>query len=207
MVTASFARTLLDTGVNVKVMKPVETGCAPDPVDAILLREAVSERQTLDEICPFRFETPVAPVVAARLEEKKISAAEVKAAVLACAKYADVLLVEGAGGLLVEISDGYSFADLAKEIGAEVLVVVGSRLGALNHAALTFEVLRARKIPVLGYVLNELSGNEDLAVSTNREELVKIAARYEIQEKARIPFLLKPQDELFSTVLTHWSWR
>ena len=109
-----------------------------------------------------------------------------------------ILVVEGAGGLLVPITSEKSFADLALALSLPVVVVVGSRLGAINQALLTFEVLRAKNIPTLGYVYNEVfapkalepkSGTSTIVTAdeTNRDLLLRVAKPYEINELASIP--------------------
>ena len=82
------------------------------------------------------------------------------------------------------IKDGYDFCDLAKELNAKVLVVVGSRLGVLNHSALSFEVLKNQGLEIIGYVFNELTPMEsdDASLDTNREEVKKIAEKFSIKE-------------------------
>jgi dethiobiotin synthetase len=92
----------------------------------------------------------------------------------------DVLLVEGAGGLLVPLGEGTSFADLAAALSAELVIVVGARLGAINHALLTIEAARARGLTVLGLVVNHFSATRDLATDTLRAAL---------EEHAAVPFL------------------
>jgi len=83
-------------------------------------------------------------------------------------------LVEGAGGLLVPLTRDVHFGDLARLLGARVVVVVGSRLGAINHALLTFEALARRDVPIVGYVVNRLGPDDDLAVATNEPLLATL---------------------------------
>jgi dethiobiotin synthetase len=79
----------------------------------------------------------------------------------------DVALVEGAGGLLVPLNASSSFADLARICGLRLLVVVGNRLGAINHARLTLDWARSGGLPLAGYVVNTLQAEGDLATQTN----------------------------------------
>ena len=184
---------LLARGVDLDVSKPVETGCRPSssgeliPEDGIRLRQASGQKSSLAEVVPLRFELPAAPTVAAAAVGQKVDTGSIIANLKQRAKDCDLLVVEGAGGLLVPIAENFSFADLAKEIGARVLVVIGSKLGAINHSALTFEALAARHIPAVGYVLNECyppSAVDQAATKTNRDELKKVLSFYRAAELA-----------------------
>ncbi|MFN8390334.1 MAG: dethiobiotin synthase [Bdellovibrionota bacterium] len=191
-------RALVASGVSLRVMKPVESGCDPGadgrpvPADATQLWNAAGRRQSLDEVCLYRLRAPVSPHVAARAEGVRVDCDAVASAIQTQAQNADIVVVEGAGGLLVPLDGIYTFADLARDVSATCLVVVASRLGALNHAALTFEVLRARNIPVAGYVLNLLhppeATGETTAENTNAESLRVIGRSYGIDELCEIPY-------------------
>lgn len=85
----------------------------------------------------------------------------------------DVTFVEGAGGLLVPIASGVTFADLALRLDALVMVVVGSKLGAINHALLTMRYAQSLGLRVLGYVINFLTAEPDLAARTNVDVLTE----------------------------------
>jgi dethiobiotin synthetase len=167
VVTAALAAAFAARGHRVGVVKPAETGCRPDPEDALTLAAAAGDPSPLGAVCPWILPDPLAPVLAA---ERAGVTIDVDALLVHCrtrAAAVDVLLIEGAGGLLVPLTRTASFADFAARLGARVLVVVGSRLGALNHALLTLEVLTRRAIPTAGYVVNELGSQDDLAVATN----------------------------------------
>lgn len=167
VVTAAIGAALAARGVHVAVAKPAETGCAPDPEDALALRAAAGDPSPIDAVCPWRLPEPLAPSLAAERAGVRIDVDALMVHLRARAEQADVLLIEGAGGLLVPLTATTSFADLAGRLPARVVVVVGSRLGAINHALLTLEVLERRGIAVSGYVVNELGPADDLAVATN----------------------------------------
>ena len=99
---------------------------------------------------------------------------------------AAVMLVEGAGGLMVPLISTYTYADLARELGLGVIVVVGNRLGAINHALLTMEHASCLSLNVCGYVLNELESERTPATTTNAETLEELTR---VQSLGRIPFL------------------
>ena len=176
LVTSVVAAALVRRGRRVGVFKPAETGCAQHAEDALALAAAAEDPSPLDEICPYRLPEPLAPLLAAERAGVAIDIA----ALVRCARRrvaaVDVLLVEGAGGLLAPLAPGAGFADLAMRLDARVLVVVGSRLGAINHALLTFEALARRGLATAGYVVNRLAPASDPAVATNEGLLAMLTA-------------------------------
>lgn len=163
VVTSLLVNYLVRVGVDVSVVKPIETGCRSVDgelvgADEEILHLAMGGSEKKSTIVFSKFKTPVAPQVAEELEGKSIDLDLIKKQILEASLKTKLLIVEGAGGLLVPISGGYSYADLIADCEMNTLLVVGSRLGALNHAALTMEVLSARGLPSVGYVLNDLEG-------------------------------------------------
>ena len=177
-VTAGLSRLLRDRGLRVGVMKPVETGCDRHgdelvPEDAVQLLTAAGGDQDLSTVCPYRFEAPLAPDVAARREGRTIDPVVILNRFRAVAASHDIVLVEGAGGLLVPIWERYTMADLAGDMGLPLLVVTASRLGAVSHTLLTLEHARFRGLPIAAYVLNQLTDTADVAMSTNADLLAR----------------------------------
>ena len=183
VLSCALVAALVQRGLRVAVFKPVETGCefAADgnliAQDALLLQRFANISQSIAEICPNKFHAPAAPLVAARLEGKEISVSDIVNGVAAVSARADVVVIEGAGGALVPITGNVTFADLAASCSWSTVVVVGSKLGALSHASLTFESLQARRVEILGYVVNDIMGGpgpsnsyESTAHRTNREK-------------------------------------
>ena len=167
-------------GTRVGVLKPAETGCterngALYPDDAVRLAGCADLTadgpDDWERLCPYRFPLPVAPSVAARQIGVHIEPERLVQCYSDVAERHDVTIVEGAGGLLVPLVGRYSFADLARDLAIPVLVVVGSKLGALNHALLTLDCIRTRALPLAGYVLNHPNAESDAAVMTNTETL------------------------------------
>lgn len=179
-VTCAIAAALRRRGRRVGVAKPFETGCEADAdgsliaADARLLQFFAECEEPLDAICPIRCREPLAPAVALRREHREIDLDRLQPAVLAIATRHDVTFVEGAGGLLVPIVQGVTFADLARKWNLPLLVVVGNRLGALNHAQLTMRVARALGLDIVGYVVNTPSPSEDVATRTNVDTLAEL---------------------------------
>lgn len=158
-IAAGIAQQLRRNGVNVGVMKPAETGCAvragtPVPRDAIRLRKAAGVKDSLDLVNPVRLRKPLAPLVAASLEGLRIDPRRIHNAFHTLSGRHDFMIVEGAGGIMVPIASGYSFLDLAQELGLPVLVVARPSLGTINHTLLTVNALKARDISIAGIVIN-----------------------------------------------------
>jgi dethiobiotin synthetase len=171
-VACAIAAGLGARGLRIGVSKPVETGCEKGvPADAVRLRYFADSREPLDAICPYRFRAPLAPFVAARREGRNVDLDLLEESIDGCRSRHDVTLVEGAGGLLVPLTECETFADLAARCALPLLVVVGNRLGALNHARLTIDWARRSGLEVAGYVVNSLSGGSDEAVESNFESL------------------------------------
>lgn len=197
LVTAILLRRLmLDTPC--RVMKPIETGCNFNEAgeliaqDGTLLAACTDGRQLMQEVTPYRFSPPVAPLVAAAKGGECINWDELLAVVRRNVASGELLIIEGAGGLLVPITTEKTFLDLVRELEARVVVVVGSRLGALNHALLTFEALRSNAAATLGYVLNEVHAPTDPtqkdALLTNRQTLRSLSERYGVPELGYFPY-------------------
>jgi dethiobiotin synthetase len=171
-VSCGLLRAAREAGLRVAARKPAETGCAPGAdgervgADAVALHAAAGAAEPLDAVCPIRLSDPLAPAVAARRAAVTIDPEAIVESCLRRAAEVDLLLVAGAGGLLVPLAGRSSYADLARDLGARLVVVVGARLGAINHALLTLEVAARRGIAVVGYVVNHVSVTRDLATDT-----------------------------------------
>ncbi len=155
VVTCALLRALRQRGYHPIPIKPVETGCSDlqQPEDALAL-SAAAGGIPLEVVCPVRYHTPAAPATAARLEGSAHSFDGVVDHVRRIQAAHPMVIVEGAGGLLVPLAEGRSYADLALTLGAPLLVVARNALGTINHTSLTLEAAFSRGIPVLGVVLN-----------------------------------------------------
>jgi len=137
------------------VMKPIETGVGPQgPLDAISLSEAAGVHDSLELVCPQRFELPAAPSVAAAQRGCVVDLESIRAAHAELARRHAFVLVEGAGGILVPIRAGYSMADLAMEFDAPLVVVTRASLGTINHTLLTLEAIERRGLRLAGVVIS-----------------------------------------------------
>jgi dethiobiotin synthetase len=173
-VACALAHALRAHGRRVAVMKPVETGVADVPEDAVRLRAAADDGAPLDAICPLRFRAPLAPAVAARLEGRTIDVGALVDAIGRRAGDADVLLVEGAGGLLVPVDGRTTWADIAARAGLPLLIVAANRLGTVNHCALTARVAAAAGLAVRGFVLSQPAAETDVSAATNADTIAAL---------------------------------
>ena len=141
MLTALLTRHLRKRGVNAVALKPI---CSGDRADARALHAASAGALTLNEINPWHFRAPMAPLLAARLERKRVALAGVLAHVRAMQKRFEVVLIEGAGGLLSPLGEKFDSRELVAALRATPLVVCPNRLGAVNQILLTLAALPRR---------------------------------------------------------------
>ena len=158
-------------------LKPVITGLAeptdPDwPPDHELLARAAGCRA--DEVKLVGYGPPVSPHLAAQLSGRPLDAAELRAGIRAAQTDGEVLIVEGVGGLLVPISDGYDVRCLARDLGLPLLVAARPGLGTLNHTLLTLEAARAVGLRVLGVVLTPWPRTPSRVERSNLETLERL---------------------------------
>lgn len=155
LVAAALLRAFAAAGKPCVGMKPVAAGAEggrwPD-VEA--LRAASSVQAPRAQVNPYAFEAAIAPHIAAELAGREIRMAEILAAHAALARLAEVVIVEGAGGFVIPLNARETSADLARALGAPVILVVGMRLGCLNHALLTRRAIAASGLPFAGWVAN-----------------------------------------------------
>ncbi|MGN9794600.1 dethiobiotin synthase [Streptomyces sp. OZ13] len=175
VVTAAVAAAALAGGLSVAVLKPAQTGLAADEDGDVAVVRRLAGDVTCAELA--RFPEPLAPATAARRAGlAPVRPKDVAEAAEKLAAEHDLVLVEGAGGLLVRLDDdGATLADAAAEMGAPVLVVAPAGLGTLNMTALTAEALRARGLEQLGVVVGSWPRTPDLAARCNLADLPEAA--------------------------------
>jgi len=161
--------------------KPVETGCRllgekMIPKDALRLKEASGTLADLDLVNPYRFTAAAAPDLAARLFGASIDLERIKDIFIGLQAAHDLMLIEGAGGLLAPAAEGKSMADLALLLGAPVLIVSANRLGTINHTLLTVSCARQMGLDIKGIILNNPTpSNEDISREYNRTHLERLS--------------------------------
>lgn len=163
-VSVRLLHALRAAGRRVLAMKPVAAGAeqTPDGLrndDVEQLRAAASFPVVRDLMNPYIFEPPISPHLAAREAGVAIELNTLDRHLALLQEQADLVLVEGAGGWLAPLSDELTMADLAEHQHLPVVLVVGLRLGCINHALLTVEAIRSRGLPFVGWVANCVDAN------------------------------------------------
>jgi dethiobiotin synthetase len=190
LVAASLLRAQAGWGRRVLGMKPVAAGAqwrdgAWHNEDVDLLAAAASVAAPAGDICPFLFEQPLAPHIAAELAGATIDPRRILQAYERLRARAEAVVVEGVGGFRVPLAPGFDTADLALRLGLPVVLVVGLRLGCLNHAALTAEAIVGRGLRLAGWVANHIDPRM-AEVERNRAALANLLAAPCLGE---LPFL------------------
>lgn len=172
--TAALACHARLAGLDVAVCKPVQTGAADGDDD---LGEVARLSGVVDLVSGWRYPEPLAPVAAAQRAGMALpTRSELGELAASGDRPGRLVIVEGAGGLLVEIgADGVTLRDVAADLRASVLVVAAPGLGTLNHTALTTEALAARDIPCAGVVVGAYPASPTVAEETNLHALALIA--------------------------------
>jgi dethiobiotin synthetase len=178
-VTALIARSLTAAGYRVGVYKPAASGCQRhgDELvsdDAVALWNAAGRPGQLERVCPQRFEAPLAPHLAAAAEGRKIDAELLRGGLDFWTECSDIVLVEGAGGLMSPLGEEEYVADLAWDFRLPTIVVARNALGTINHTLQTLITAATFRegLPIAGVVMNQTEINpEDVSVATNLGEL------------------------------------
>jgi dethiobiotin synthetase len=175
VVAGALVHALSASGLRVAPFKPVaagadETPAGPRNEDAALLSELAGGRHPYALVNPILAALPMAPHIALAREGRRFDRAAVLDAFGRLCDDADFVVAEGAGGWLVPLESGYDMAGLAADLGMPVLLVVGLRLGCLNHARLTTEAIATRGLSLAGWVANRV----DPAMPAARENLASL---------------------------------
>jgi dethiobiotin synthetase len=184
-VTCALARALRDAGKQVIAIKPVETGCSGQPgkgEDGVRLARATGQTQPAHAI--LRLAEPVAPVLAS---ERAGADIDFDALVLKIERFAEsteVTLIEGAGGLLTPVTWEWNMTDVARALGAGVLVVAADRRGTINHTLLTLSALELAGIPCAGVILTQ--GVKDSSSGANAAAIARLSGMERIVTLPRV---------------------
>jgi dethiobiotin synthetase len=189
VVTRALVRALVNRGLHVVALKPVGEG----PTDAEALAKAAGRGHRVGEICRYQLKSPVSPHLAARRDGVEIE----KEAILALVRYwirrADLVIAEGAGGLLVPLSDNLNFADLVQAASLGLVIVAPNVLGTINATLLTVEAARRRGIPIAGVVL-------DRTPSGDLGNAEAIARHGEVPVLGELPTVDRDDDETLAKI-------
>jgi len=170
IVSVALLRLARRRGLTPIPFKPAETGCDPHPADARALWLAARPPVAEADVCLYAFRLPAAPAQAAAAEGAHIDLQRIAEQASALAAKGDLLIVEGAGGLLVPYTSGVTCADIAARLKLPLLVVARTALGTVNHTALTMREAARASLEIAGVILNRTTeaegphetGNADL---------------------------------------------
>lgn len=177
-------------GLTTAALKPVAAGCEKTAVglrndDALLLQSVVTQQLDYDQINPYALEAAIAPHIAAQQEKRSLSVDRLSGFCRGVLSSANFTLMEGAGGWRVPINARETLADLAKNLQLPVILVVGVRLGCINHALLTFEAIVRDGLPVAGWIANCI----DAEMPALQENIESLRARLAAPCLGVVPFL------------------
>lgn len=199
LIAACLLRALTRTGIRTAGMKPVAAGAAwrdgawhNDDCDALAAEASLALPQHLTT--PYLFRQPTAPHLAAALEGRSIDLPTILDCYRQVADLADAVVVEGVGGFRVPLNETVDAADLVQQLGLPVVLVVGVRLGCINHALLTAEAMAARGLHLAGWVANTI----DPEMPNGAATIDAMAARIDAPLLGHVPRL----SGMDSTVLT-----
>ncbi|NHW37188.1 dethiobiotin synthase [Paenibacillus aceris] len=192
MVTAALTAALRAEGCDAGVWKPVQSGASlgSGATDAERLVELTGINELPERVAPFTFEAPLAPMLAAKHAGVTLTLQELIAAGKPLAERYEALLIEGAGGVAVPLSDDTLMADLIAELQIPALIVARSSLGTINHTLLTAAFLRHYGIPIIGVILNDGDGPDspgDPSVATNAELIEQYSGLNVLGHFPRLP--------------------
>jgi dethiobiotin synthetase len=182
---AALLRRFKAMGVRAAGMKPVAAGTVGgvnEDVEALVAASSPGLERKL--VCPYLFEPPIAPHLAAAEAGVRIDLAVIEHAFHVLSRETEVVLVEGVGGLRVPLNEREDAADMAKRLGLPVILVVGVRLGCLNHALLTQEAIRNSGLRMAGWVASRIEPH----MARAEDNLGALGERLQAPLIADIPF-------------------
>lgn len=188
-IASGLLRAFVGRGERAVGMKPVAAGAERSPggwinEDVVALRAAGNVQAPLEAVNPYCFEPPIAPHIAAAEVDVTVDLDRLVAAYGELAALADRVVVEGAGGFLVPLAGRSDFGTLAARLRLPVVLVVGMRLGCINHGLLTAEAILARGLTLAGWVANHVGPGMDRA----DENVATLKERIAAPLLARVPY-------------------
>jgi dethiobiotin synthetase len=200
LVSAGLLHACRSQGLSVVGMKPVAAGATEvngrqtnEDVEALVAASSIAADRAL--VNPYLFAPPIAPHIAAEEANTRIDVKRIADCFRQLSAMADIVVVEGVGGFRVPLSDGLDSADLASNLGLPVVLVVGLRLGCINHALLTAEAINARGLKCIGWVANQVEPQMDRL----EENIAALDARLDMPRLAYVEHLSRPSPELVAS--------
>lgn len=197
LVSVALTRAFVAAGNRTAVMKPVAAGTVKTVEgefsdDALELLAASNVKAPYEDVNPWLLRAAASPHLAARAEGVSIRQDRIASAYARLAAASDVVVVEGAGGWFAPISSVETMADVAQTLGLPVILVVGVRLGCLNHALLTHDAILSRGMKFAGWIANCIDPN----MSHASENVETLESRFQRRAIARFPFDRSSSPEL-----------
>jgi dethiobiotin synthetase len=178
LITAGISALASENNLTTAVMKPVQTGTDEYQTDYDFVENLVPEIAHLPKSLsqPYKFKLPASPHLAAAQEKKEIDPDYIKQQYIHSLSYPyDILLVEGAGGLMVPVTEQFLMIDLMKDFDIPVILVTDAGLGTINHTLLSIEVLKSRDIQIAGLIFNRMPGDTDVIAEDNVRIISKLS--------------------------------
>ena len=194
IITGAMGRYLKEKGVNVITQKLAQTGCKGISEDVQSHRELMQMELVSEDYealsCPYVFEFPSSPHLAAQLEGQKIEAKLLNAATAELRNRFECVLVEGVGGLMVPLSEELNLVDYLQDCGYPIILVSSGKIGSINHTLLTLEVCKNKGLEVVGMVFNHFSSTHDLITAdTLKLFRKKLKEYYPAAQLVEVPVL------------------
>jgi dethiobiotin synthetase len=191
LITGLLARAFCEMGRSVITQKWVQTGCRTfNDTDiavhlSLMNREVDEIKPFLPDVIPYRFKFPASPHLAARREKKRIDLRKIEQSHHALCQKFELVLAEGAGGLMVPVTPRVLFIDLVQKLRLPILLIVHNKLGCVNQALLNIEAIRRRKLNLLGLIFNNaenqnaeiLKDNVRIVASISGETILGVVPR------------------------------
>ena len=187
MVSVALLRLAHRRGLTPIPFKPAETGCDPHPADARALWLAARPPVTEADVVLYTFRLPAAPAQAAAAEGARIDLQNIADRASTLAAKGDLLIVEGAGGLLVPYAAGVTCADIAARLQLPVLIVARTALGTINHTALTLREAARASLEIAGVILNRTTETEAPHEGGNAELIADLTGHWPLGTLAWLP--------------------
>lgn len=193
LLAAGLLSAAANRGLTTLGLKPVAAGCVS--IDGQWMNDDARELQQLsninpdyDTVNPVALHDPMAPHIAAMQEGTTLDASKLAEHCRSLLPAADFVVIEGAGGWQVPLNDTQTMADLALSVNCPVILIVGMRLGCINHALLTAAAIKQQGLPLAGWIANHV----DPAMAAQEENVVTLQTRLPAPLIGRVPFMDRP---------------
>lgn len=187
--TGLLARYLVKKGIQIITQKMVQTGCKTVSEDVQVHRKIMGMEWTNHDqdgsTCPYLFQYPASPHLAAAMEEKSIDCSRILTATETLKTTYDCILLEGAGGLQVPLNKSCTVLDYIQDQHYPVILVSSSKLGSINHTLLSMEALKARSLDLIGLIYNTFPGDDALIAADSIHQMDIYMQRFGFEPKIK----------------------